>query len=79
MVSPIMEELSNDYKGMVDIYKIDTEAQQELASIFQIRSIPSVLFCPVNDKPRMAVGALPKEGYVKAIEDVFGVKLPSVN
>jgi thioredoxin len=73
MVGPIMEELSNDYAGKVDIYKIDTEAEHELAAAFGIRSIPSVLFCPMNDKPRMAVGAMPKEGYQQAIEEVFGI------
>lgn len=79
MVAPIMEELSKDYAGKVDIYKIDTEAEQELSSVFAIRSIPSVLFCPVGDKPRMSVGALPKEGYMEAIKDIFGVENPSKN
>jgi thioredoxin len=79
MVSPIMDELSKDYEGKVDIYKIDTEAEQELAAAFGIRSIPSVLFVPMNEKPRMAVGALPKEGYEKAISDILGVEKPVVN
>ncbi len=79
MVSPIMEELSKEYNGQVDIYKIDTEAEQELAAAFGIRSIPSVLFVPMTDKPRMAVGALPKEGYMQAIEEVLGVPKPSNN
>lgn len=74
MVAPIMEELSNDYKGKVDIYKINTEEQQELAAAFGIRSIPSVLFCPLDEKPQMSVGAMPKEGYMQAIEHVFGIK-----
>ena len=79
MITPIMEELSNEYNGLVDIYKIDTDKEQELAALFQIRSIPSVLFIPVNDKPRMAVGAMPKEGYTSAIKDIFGVEVPSKN
>lgn len=73
MVAPVLEELSKDYEGKVNIYKIDTEKEQELAQVFGIQSIPSVLFCPVGDKPRMSVGALPKEGFVKAIEDIFTV------
>jgi thioredoxin 1 len=76
MVGPIMEELKGDYDGKVDIYKINTEEEQELAAIFGIRSIPSVLFIPVEDKPRMSVGAMPKEGYQKAINDVLGVPNP---
>jgi len=79
MVAPIMEELSNEYKGLVDIYKIDTEVEQELASVFGIRSIPSVLFIPVKDQPRMAVGAMPKEGYQTAIKDIFGINPPIKN
>ncbi|MFC2129963.1 thioredoxin [Bacteroidota bacterium] len=74
MVGPIMQELSDEYQGKVDIYKIDTEKEQELAAAFGIRSIPSVLFVPMNDKPQMSVGALPKEGYIKAINEVLGVE-----
>ena len=74
MVGPIMEQLSSDYKGKVNIFKIDTDAEQELASIFGIRSIPSVLFIPVDDKPQMSVGAMSKESYEKAISDLFKVE-----
>jgi thioredoxin 1 len=79
MVGPIMEELSGEYKGKVDIYKINTEDEQELSAIFGIRSIPSVLFVPVDDKPRMSVGAMPKEGYEKAIEEIFGINKQTNN
>jgi thioredoxin len=79
MIAPVMQELSDEYKGLVDIYKIDTEAEQELAGAFGIRSIPSVLFIPMNDKPQMSVGALPKEGFIKAISDVLGVEHPQVS
>ena len=75
MVGPIMEELSKDYDGKVNIYKIDTEQEKELASAFGIQSIPSVLFVPLDEQPQMSVGALPKDGYVKAIDQIFGVKL----
>ena len=76
MVSPILEQLSKEYDGLVDIYKIDTEQEQELSQVFGIRSIPSILFVPANDKPQMAVGALPKDGFIKAIDEVLGVKHP---
>jgi len=73
-LTPIMEELSEEYKGKVDIYKVDTEKEQELAAMFGIRSIPSILFIPREGQPQMAAGALPKEALEKAIEDVLGVK-----
>ncbi len=71
MVAPILEELSNEYKGKVDIYKVDTEVEQELSQVFGIRSIPSMLFCPVEGQPRMAAGALPKSALIQAIDDVL--------
>ncbi len=76
MVAPVMEELSEEYEGQVDIYKIDTEAEQELASVFGIRSIPSILFIPMDDKPQMAMGALPKPKFKEIIEDKFGIADP---
>lgn len=74
MVSPILDELSEEYKGKVDIYKIDTEAEQELAAAFGIRSIPSILFVPLNEQPQMARGALPKNSFEQLIEEVLQVK-----
>lgn len=71
MVAPILEELATEYDGKVDIYKVDTEAEQELAAAFGIRSIPSILFIPMSDKPQMAMGAMPKHSFVEAIQTVL--------
>ncbi len=68
MVAPIIEELSEEYAGKVNFYKIDTEAEQELAAAFGIQSIPSLLFIPVDGKPQMAAGALPKDTFIEVIE-----------
>ncbi len=71
MVAPILEELSKEYKDQINIYKIDTEEQQELASMFAIRSIPSVLFIPKNSEPQMSVGALPKSKFKEIIDELL--------
>jgi thioredoxin len=71
MVAPILEELSDEYAGKINIYKVNTEVEQELAGAFGIRSIPSMLFCPKDGQPQMAVGALPKESLIQAINDVL--------
>lgn len=71
LIAPVLEELSKEYKGKVDIYKIDTEDQQELASIFGIRSIPSVLFIPKEGEPKMSTGALPKATFKQLINDML--------
>lgn len=69
--SPVFEELSNEYAGKIAFYKIDTDAEQELAAAFGIRSIPSILFIPVNGKPQMAMGALPKGAMEEAFKEIF--------
>lgn len=71
MVAPVLEELSKEYEGKIHIYKVDTEAEQELAAAFGIRSIPSLLFCPKEGQPQMAMGALPKATLEKAIKEVL--------
>ena len=71
MLSPIMEELAQKYDGKLYIYKVDTEAEQELAMAFGIRSIPQILFCPMEGAPQLAKGALPKEVLEDAIREVL--------
>lgn len=68
MVAPILEELAAEFPG-VDIYKVDTEAEQQLSGMFGIRSIPSILFIPMGGKqPMMQAGALPKAVLKEVIE-----------
>jgi len=70
-VAPIMEELAEEYSGQIYIYKVDTDKEQELAGLFGIQSIPSILFIPMTGKPQMALGALPKSELKKAIAEVL--------
>lgn len=74
IVSPLIEELAKDYGDKLNVFKIDTEKEAELASAFGIRSIPSFLFIPVDGQPQMAMGALPKEIFEKALKEVLGVE-----
>lgn len=75
MIAPVLEELSDAYAGKINIYKVDTEAEQELAAAFAIRSIPSMLFIPMSEQPQMANGALPKQELHKLIQDVLKVEI----
>lgn len=68
MVGPIIDELSTEYKGKVNFYKVNTDEEQELGTAFGIRSIPSMLFVPKEGQPKMSVGALPKPSLKEAIE-----------
>jgi thioredoxin len=74
VVAPVLEELAKDFDGKINVFKVDTEEEQELASVFGIRSIPSFLFVPAKGQPQMAMGALPKGTFVKAFKDVLGVE-----
>lgn len=67
-VAPILEQLSEEYKDQLDIYKVDTDAEQELSAVFGIQSIPSLLFVPMEGKPMMQAGALPKNVLKEVIE-----------
>ncbi len=71
MVAPIMEELSKEYKGKIRIYKVNTDEQRELAGLFNVSSIPAILFVPKNGKPQMAVGAMQKANYIEAINTIL--------
>jgi len=73
MVAPVLEDLSKEFAGKINIYKVNTDREQELASVFGIRSIPSILFVPKEGKPQMAMGAMPKEAFVQAITEVLQV------
>lgn len=74
MMAPIMDELAAEYEGKLHVYKIDTEAEEELAQVFGIRSIPTLLFVPMNGKPMMSQGALPKAELKKIITENLGVE-----
>jgi thioredoxin len=69
MVAPIMDDLAKEYDGKLKIYKIDVDKEKRLASVFQVRSIPAVLFSPMEGRPMMQAGALPKDQYIKIIEE----------
>lgn len=73
MVAPILEELSTEFDGKIQIYKVNTDEERELASVFGIQSIPSLLFVPMEGQPQMAMGALPKDSFKRAIKDVLNV------
>ena len=68
-VAPIMEKLAEEYDGKLLVYKVNVDQEKDLATAFQVKSIPMVLFIPLEGQPMMQVGALPEEGYRKVIEE----------
>ncbi len=76
MLSPILDRVSETYKGKVDIFKVDTEATPELAALFGVRGIPSLLFIPTQGEPAMSSGVIPEESFEKAINELFQISKP---
>jgi len=74
MISPALEEISREYEGKLKVYKVNVDEEVDVASAFGIQSIPSLLFIPMNEKPRMAAGAIPKAGLVKMVKEVLKVE-----
>ncbi|MFW6019721.1 MAG: thioredoxin family protein [Bacteroidales bacterium] len=70
-VEPIMEDLAEKYEGEIVIYKIDTDKQKELAQVFGIQSIPSIMFCPKEGKPSMYKGAFSRSKYEELLKEHF--------
>jgi len=71
MVAPIMDELAKEYDGKIYIYKIDVDAEQEIAAAYGIQSIPTIFFCPMNGTPQITQGVIPKETMKKVITEVL--------
>lgn len=71
VIAPILEELALEYSGKIYIYKVNTEEEEELAAVFGIRNIPSLLFVPMYGIPHMAQGVMPKSAFKAAIQKVL--------
>lgn len=74
MLAPIFEDLSKEYEGKIDFYKLNTEKEQEIAAMFGVRSIPTIMFMEEGKEPQIAQGAYPKPQLEEIIEQVFGIK-----
>lgn len=71
MLAPVLDELAAEYEGQIDIYKVNVEEEEELSALFSIRSVPSILFIPMEGQPQMAQGAMPKPALKEAIHSVL--------
>ena len=71
MVAPVLKELAVENSGKIVVYKVNTEDEQELASVFGISSIPTILFVPMEGQPQGSLGALPKAQFEKIITEVL--------
>ncbi len=73
-LSPLVEEIANQYSGKVVVYKIDTDKEKLLSQTLGISGLPTLLFIPAKGKPQASMGFIPKETIVKTINDVLHIK-----
>lgn len=71
MVAPVLEKLATKYSEKLSIYKVDTEAEQELAGMFGVQSIPTILFIPQYGQPRVSMGAMPEKEFERLIAELL--------
>ena len=71
MLAPVLEEVSDEYAGRVDIYKVDVEQEEELAALFKVRSIPTLVYIPMDGQIRVTQGAVGKPQLKAAIESIL--------
>ena len=67
LVAPIIKDLAKDYDGQIYVYKVDIDAEEEIASAYGIQSIPTIFFCPMNGPPQLINGVISKEAFEKTI------------
>ncbi len=70
-LSPRIEEIAKEYAGKIIVYKVDTEVEKVLSQNLGIKSLPTIVFIPVKGPPQTAMGALPKEDLIKAINEIL--------
>lgn len=71
MVAPILEDLAKEYDGKIDVYKVDVDAQPEIASAYNIQSIPTIFFCSMKGTPQITQGTMTKESFKRMITEVL--------
>lgn len=72
-IAPILETLSEEYDGKIDIFSINVEDEPALAKSFSVKSVPSILFIPMDGQPQMMVGGLPKQKFEAGINEILKI------
>ena len=70
MVAPELEKLAEKYEGVLDVVKVDVDANPMISGAFGIQSIPTIAFFKPGDQPRGVLGAMP----MAQLEEAFGLK-----
>jgi thioredoxin len=69
MVGPVLDKIADKYAGKLSVYKVNTDVEQELAGMFGVQSIPTLVFIPMEGTPMVSVGALPEKEIDKIVQN----------
>ena len=67
-IGPVIEELSKEYSGKINVGKVNVDHNPQLSTNYGITSIPAILFVKNGNVVDKLVGAQPKANFVKKIE-----------
>lgn len=73
IIAPTVAQVAKEYEGKINVYKINVDNEQELASVFGVSGIPAILFIPMTEQPQMSAGVINKEAFDKTIKNVLKV------
>jgi thioredoxin 1 len=73
-LSPLVEEIAQEYSGKIVVYKVDTDKEKILAQHLGISGLPTLLFIPAKGKPQASMGFIPKETIIKTINNILLIK-----
>jgi Thioredoxin domain-containing protein len=70
-LKPILEEFADKFINDIYIYNVDVDKEEDLDKFFNIRTIPTLLFCPINGNREALIGTMPKH----ELEEIINKKL----
>jgi len=71
MITPIIEELSEEYDGKIVVGKVDVDNNPDICSKYGIRNIPTILFFKNGEIADKQVGAAPKNALASKIDSLI--------
>lgn len=71
-LEPILRRIAQHYNGEVDFYRINVDDNSDIADVFQIRSLPFLLICPLEGEPKSVIGLYSEQEYIRVFNQALG-------
>ena len=72
-LDPMLRQIAQYYHGEVDFYRINVDKNSDIADVFQIRSIPLLLICPLQGEPKTVIGLYPQQEFIRVINQALNL------